>query len=106
MFNIVSLTMHQRTKDIGVREILGATRPQLVQLLSKEFVVIAGNVIAWPIAYLVMDSWLRDFAYRIAPAPALFVLVGLAVFAVAASTVGLHVLKATRSNPVEALRYE
>ena len=108
LFNLVSLTMHQRTKEIGVRKILGATRPQLVQLLSKEFVImaIAGSVIAWPIAYLVMDSWLRDFAYRIAPSPALFVLVGLAVLAVAASTVGLHVLKAARSNPVEALRYE
>ena len=108
LFNLISLTMHQRTKEIGVRKILGATRPQLVQLLSKEFVImaIAGSVIAWPIAYLVMDSWLRDFAYRTAPSPALFFLVGLAVLAVAASTVGLHVLKAARSNPVEALRYE
>ncbi len=108
LFNLVSLTVHQRTKEIGVRKILGATRAQLVQLLSKEFVImaIAGSVIAWPIAYLVMESWLRDFAYRIAPNPALFVLVGLAILAVAASTVGLHVLKAARSNPVEALRYE
>lgn len=108
LFNLVSLTMHQRTKEIGVRKILGATRPQLVRLLSNEFVVmsIAGSVIAWPIAYLVMDSWLRDFAYRIAPSPALFILVGLAVLAVSASAVGLHVLRAARSNPVEALRYE
>ena len=108
LFNLVSLTMYQRTKEIGVRKILGATRPQLVQLMSKEFVVmaIAGSVIAWPIAYLVMDSWLRDFAYRIAPSPALFFLVGLAVLAIATVTVGLHVLKATRVNPIEALRYE
>ena len=108
LFNLISLTVHQRTKEIGVRKILGATRPQLVQLLSKEFVImaIAGSVIAWPIAYLVMDSWLRDFAYRTAPSPALFFLVGLAVLALAASTVGLHVLRAARSNPVEALRYE
>ncbi len=108
LFNLVSLTMHQRTKEIGVRKILGATRPQLVRLLSKEFAVmaVAGSLIAWPIAYFVMDSWLRDFAYRIAPSPALFILVGLAVLAVSASTVGLHVLRAARSNPVEALRYE
>ena len=108
LFNLVSLTMHQRTKEIGVRKILGATRPQLVRLLSNEFVVmsIAGSVIAWPVAYLVMDSWLRDFAYRIAPSPALFILVGLAVLAASASTVAVHVLRAARSNPVEALRYE
>ena len=108
LFNLVSLTMHQRTKEIGVRKILGATRPQLVRLLSKEFVVmaIAGSVIAWPIAYLVMDRWLRDFAYRTVPSPALFFLVGLAVLTIATATVGLHVLKAARSNPVEALRYE
>ena len=108
LFNLVSLTMHQRTKEMGVRKILGATRPQLVQLLSKEFVVmtVAGSLIAWPIAYLVMDSWLRDFAYRTAPSPVLFLLVGLAVLAIATSTVGLHVLRAARSNPVEALRYE
>ena len=108
LFNLVSLTIHQRTKEIGVRKILGATRPQLVQLLSKEFVAmsIAGSVIAWPVAYLAMDSWLRDFAYRITPNLALFFLVGLAVLAIAMATVGLHVLKASRSNPVEALRYE
>ena len=108
LFNLISLTIHQRTKEIGVRKILGATRLQLVQLLSKEFIVmaVAGNVIAWPIAYLVMDSWLRDFAYRVAPNPALFFLVGLAVLAIATATVGLHVLNETRSNPIEALRYE
>ena len=108
LFNLVSLTMHQRTKEIGVRKILGATRPQLVQLLSKEFVAmsIAGSFIAWPVAYLAMDSWLRDFAYRTVPSPALFFLAGLAVLAIATATVGLHVLRAARSNPVEALRYE
>lgn len=108
LFNLVSLTMHQRTKEIGVRKILGATRPQLVRLLSKEFVIMAitGSVIAWPIAFLAMDGWLRDFAYRIALSPVLFFLVGLAVLVIATATVGLHVLKAARSNPVEALRYE
>lgn len=108
LFNLVSLTMHQRTKEIGVRKILGATRPQLVQLLSKEFVVmaVAGSFTAWPIVYFVMDNWLRDFAYRTVPSPALFFLAGLAVLAIATATVGLHVLRAARSNPVEALRYE
>ena len=80
-----------------------------VYLLSKELeiiVFVGSDVIAWPIAYVVMDNWLRDFAYRIAPNSALFFLVGLAVLAIAASAVGLHVFKAARANPVEALRYE
>ncbi|MXY98878.1 MAG: FtsX-like permease family protein [Gemmatimonadetes bacterium] len=108
LLNLISLTMHQRTKEIGVRKILGATRPQLVQLLSREYVVmaIAGSFIAWPVAYLVMESWLRDFAYRTTPNLAYFLLVGLAVMAVAATAVGLHILKAARLNPVESLRYE
>ena len=108
LFNLVSLTMHQRTKEIGIRKILGSTGPQLVQLLSKEFVVMAvvGSFIAWPIVYFVMDSWLRDFAYRTVPSPGIFFLAGLAVLAIVSATVGLHVLRAARSNPVEALRYE
>ena len=108
LFNLVSLTTHQRTKEMGLRKILGATRTQLVQLLSIEFVAmaIAGSFIAWPIAYLAMDSWLWDFAYRTTFNLALFFLVSLTVLAIATATVGLHVLKASRSNPVEALRYE
>ena len=108
LFNLVSLTMHQRTKEIGVRKILGSTRPQLVQLLSKDFVLmaVAGSFTAWPIVHFVMDSWLRDFAYRTTPSPALFILAGLVVLAIATATVGLHVLRVARSNPVEALRYE
>ena len=108
LFNLVSLTLRQRSKEIGVRKILGAKVSQVVWLLSKEFAAMAGvaSLVAWPIAYLVMVRWLQDFAYRTAPAPALFFFVGLAVVAIATVSVGGFVLKEARSNPVEALRYE
>lgn len=108
LFNLVSLTLRQRSKEIGVRKILGARVSQVVWLLSKEFTVMAGvaSIVAWPIAYLVMIRWLQDFAYRTAPSAALFMLVGLAVVVVATVSVGVFVLKEARSNPVEALRYE
>ena len=106
--NLVSLTIRQRTKDIGIHRIMGASLTQLVRLLSREFVVMAGvaNIVAWPIAYLIMVSWLQDFAYRTSPPPLLFFLVGLVVLGIATTTVGVYVFKAARSNPVEALRYE
>ena len=108
LFNLVSLTLRQRSKEIGVRKILGARVSQVVWLLSKEFTVMAGvaSIVAWPIAYLVMIRWLQDFAYRTAPSAALFMLVGLAVVVVATVSVGVFVLKEARANPVEALRYE
>ncbi len=107
-FNLVSLTIQQRTKEIGIHKIAGASVTQLVQLLSREFVVMSGVacLIAWPIAYLVMASWLQDFAYRISTSPVLFLLVGIAVLFIAVVTVCGHVLRIAPSNPVEALRYE
>lgn len=108
LFNLVSLTLRQRSKEIGIRKILGAKVSQVAWVLSKEFAFMAGVacVVAWPIAYLVTIRWLQDFAYRTAPAPALFILVGLAVIVIATVSVGVFVLKEARSNPVEALRYE
>ena len=108
LFNLVSLTLRQRSKEIGVRKILGANVSQVVWLLSKEFAAMAGAavLIACPIAYLVMTSWLQDFAYRTSPSPGLFLSVGLGVVVIATTAVGAHVLKGARSNPVDALRYE
>lgn len=107
-FNLVSLTIQQRTKEIGIHKIAGASVIQLVRLISREFVVMAGvaSLFAWPIAYLVMASWLQDFAYRTSPSPVLFVAVGVAVLVIAMATVCGHVLRHAPANPVEALRYE
>ena len=108
VLNLVSLTLRQRTKEIGIRKIHGAEIPQIVWMLSKEFVVMAAvaSVIAWPAAYLVMTNWLQDFAYRTAPSLALFLSVGLGVVAISTAAIGVYVLKGARSNPVDALRYE
>ena len=108
LFNLVSLTLRQRSKEIGIRKIVGAKVSQVVWLLSKDFAVMAGvaSVVAWPIAYLVMIRWLQDFAYRTAPSPTLFLSVGLGVVVIATASVGAYVLKGARSNPVDALRYE
>ena len=106
LLNLVSLTLHQRTKEIGIRKTHGASVPQIAWMLSKEFVVMAAvtSAIACPIAYLVMSNWLQDFAYRTAPAPVLFLSVVMAVVVMTAAAVGVHVLKGARSNVVDALR--
>lgn len=108
LFNLISLTTIQRTKEIGIRRTLGATIAQLTQLLSRQFVVLAGvaSLISWPLAYLLTSVWLQDFAYRVSPSLGLFVLVSLAVTIVIVATVSVHVLKVAPSNPVESLRYE
>ena len=107
-FNLVSLTIHQRTKEIGIHKIAGASLSQLVRLISREFVVMTGvaSLIAWPIAYLVMASWLQDFAYRTSLSPVLFILVGVVVLVIVIVTVCGHILRIAPTNPVEALRYE
>lgn len=108
VLNLVSLTLRQRTKEIGIRKILGAEVPQISWMLSREFVVMAAvaSVVAWPAAYLVMMNWLQDFAYRTAFAPTFFVSVSLAIVFIAMVSVGAYVFKGARSNPADALRYE
>ena len=108
LFGLASLAVTRRTKEIGVRKILGATAANVVFILSKEFTVIVliAILVAWPAAYLVMNSWLQDFAYRIDIGFEMFIFAGLIAFAIALITVSYHSIKATFTNPVDALRYE
>ena len=108
LFNLVSLTTKQRTKEIGIRKIVGATLAKLVQLISRQFVVLAGiaSLVAWPLAFLATSSWLQDFAYRTSPSPVLFILVSLGVTVVVIATVVVNIMKVVPTNPVESLRYE
>ncbi|OGG43925.1 MAG: hypothetical protein A3F84_18875 [Candidatus Handelsmanbacteria bacterium RIFCSPLOWO2_12_FULL_64_10] len=108
LFGLASLAVARRTKEIGIRKVLGATTPGLVGLLSKDFVapLIAANLIAWPVAYWAARRWLENFAYRIEPGAGVFALSGLLALVVALLTISLQTLKAARANPVEALRYE
>jgi putative ABC transport system permease protein len=108
LFGLASFTAEQRTKEIGIRKALGASISGIVFLLSKEFTkwVLLSNIIAWPLAYLVMNHWLQNFAYRINIGLGSFVLAGVLALVIALLTVGYQAVKAARANPVEALRYE
>ena len=108
VLGLTSLAITRRTKEIGIRKVLGASNHHIVALLSREFVVLIllANLIAWPIAHYGVEHWLRDFAYRIDAGMGLFLLGGLLVFLTALLTIGVQALKAAQRNPVHALRYE
>jgi putative ABC transport system permease protein len=108
LFGLASFTAEQRTKEIGIRKVLGASVSGLVLLLSKEFMALVAlaNLIAWPIAYYAMNRWLQGFAYRIELGPGVFILGGVLALVIALLTVSAQAIRAARANPVEALRYE
>ena len=108
LFGLVSFMVVQRTKEIGIRKVLGASVSQSIHLLLKEFValVLLANIIIWPIAYYFMNKWLQDFAYRIDIGWWVFVLSGIIALVITLATVSFQAVKAATANPVEALRYE
>lgn len=108
LFALSTFAVERRTKETGIRKVLGATVPELILLLSREFLILVAvsNLIAWPAAYWAMSKWLDGFAYKISISVQLF-LVGAAIsILVAMIAVGYQSVKAAVSNPVRALRYE
>jgi len=108
LFGLASFTAEQRTKEIGIRKALGASVSNVVLLLSKEFTrwVILANVIAWPIAYFVMNRWLQNFAYHIELEIWIFILSGGIALTIALLTVSTKAVRAAVANPIDSLRYE
>jgi putative ABC transport system permease protein len=108
LFGLSSLTAIQRTKEIGVRKVLGASVPSILGLVSKDYIIlmVMAIVLAVPVAWWIMTGWLESFAYRIPLSWWIFVIPSLAVIGIALLTVGFHTLKAARTNPVTSLRYE
>jgi len=108
LFGLVSFTVTQRTKEIGIRKVLGATVSQVVLLLTKDFVrlVALAFVVAVPVAYFPMHRWLEDFAYRIDISWQTFLIAGLTALGIALLTMSYQAIRAALADPVKALRYE
>ncbi|GAB5519146.1 MAG: ABC transporter permease [Rhodothermales bacterium] len=108
LLGLATLTTARRTKELGIRKVLGASVPRLVGLVARDFLwlVLAGIAIAVPVGLVVMQRWLEDFAYRIELGPMLFIVGAVLALALAASVVSLQAFRAARANPVDSLRYE
>src|SRR5262249_50264485 len=108
LFGLSSLTAIQRTKEIGVRKVLGASVSSILALVGRDYLLLMGVAIvfATPLTWWVMSSWLQDFASRIPLSWWLFAIPSLVVVFIALFTVSIHTLKAARTNPVKSLRYE
>ena len=106
LLGLASFSIQQRTREIGIRKVIGATVSDIVLLLSKDFMkyVLLANVIAWPLAYLSMAQWLQDYAYAAEINFVWFAAGGLVALAIAWLTIGAHALAAAGRNPVNALR--
>ncbi len=108
LFGLAALSVSRRIKEIGIRKVLGATTADIVFMLSKEYgkIVVLANIIAWPLAYFIINRWLQDFAYRININIFKFILASVIALTVALVTVSYQSIKAGLKDPVESLRYE
>ena len=108
LFGLASFSAEQRTKEIGVRKVLGASVPNIILLLSKEFtkLVLVAFIIAAPIALYAMNKWLQEFAYKTDINILIFILAGSGALLIAYLTVGYQSAKAALANPIDALKYE
>ncbi len=108
LFALTAFIAEQKTKEIGIRKVLGSSNTGIFVLLSKNFTkwVLVANLISWPIAYYVLSNWLKSFAYHINISIMIFVLSGLMALVIALLTVGYQAVKAASANPADCLRYE
>ena len=108
LFGLASFTTELKTKEIGIRKVMGAPVSNIVARLSSEFTkwVLLANLIAWPVAYFFVKNWLQDFAYRIDLTVWPFLLSGLIALLIAVATVSYQSIKAALANPAESLRNE
>ena len=108
LFALTAFTAEQRTKEIGIRKVLGASVSSIVVLLSKEFgkLIIIAFVLAVPIAWFAVDWWLENYSYKVEIGVGMYLLAGVVSFVIAWLTMGYQSIKAASSNPVASLRSE
>ncbi len=108
LLGMIIYTLEQRTKEIGIRKVVGASAWNIMVLVSKEYtrLIIIAFVVSAPLAYWVVEQWLQDFEYRIIPSPFIFILAGVGTFLLAAIITSYHSIKASLTNPVEVLKDE
>jgi len=108
LFGLSSFLTYQRTREIGIRKVMGSSVRNIVFILSREFSrnVLLANLLAWPIAYFIMKNWLQNFSFRINLTPLPFIIAGFLAFIIALLTVSFQTIKAANANPIECLRYE
>ena len=108
LFGLSSYAMQQRTKEIGIRKVLGANMATITTLLAGDFItlVLIAFVIAAPVAWFALNEWLQDYTYRINISWVIFLLAGLLTIAIALITVSFQAIKAALANPVKSLRTE
>jgi putative ABC transport system permease protein len=108
LFGLAVFTAEQKTKEIGIRKVLGASAFNIYLLLSSDFIkwVTAANIVAWPIAYFFMHKWLQNFAFRTRIGWEVFLLSAIMALIISIFTISFQSIKAARANPVDSLRYE
>ena len=108
LFGLTSFTAEQRTKEIAIRKVMGASVPSLLKLVLREFVkwIIVANILAWPLSYFAMNRWLQNFAYRTSIGFWIFFLAAILSLGIALLTISHQSIKVSVSNPVDSLRYE
>lgn len=108
LYGLASFSVERRTKEVGIRKVLGSSVYDIVLLLSRKYIriILAANCIAWPLAFLIMRRWLQHFAYQTRIGIEIFAFSGAGALCIALLTIGYRTIRAAKSNPVEALRYE
>ena len=108
LFGLAAFSVERRTKEIGIRKVLGASITNIAKLMSKEFLflVLAANIVSWPVSWYIMRRWLQNFAYRTSVEIWIFFAAGLTAFLIAFLTVFFQTAKVAIKNPVDSLRYE
>lgn len=108
LFGLAAITIERKTKEIGVRKVLGATESQITLLLSRNFALLIALafLIVSPLTYFALHRWLESFAYRININPIVFLIGGTLAFGIGLITISFHTIRSARANPVKALRYE